>query len=46
MREHKLWLAVIVSLILAMAMSFTACGGSSDEAATEDTEAADTAAKR
>ena len=45
MREHKLWLAVIVSLILAMAMSFTACGGSSDEAATEDTEAADAAAK-
>jgi len=45
MREHKLWLVVIVSLILAMAMSFTACGGSSDEAATEDTEATDAAAK-
>lgn len=45
MRKHKLWFAAIVSLILVMAMSFTACGGSGDEGTTDATEAADAAAK-
>ena len=45
MKKRLLWIIAALAMALMMALAFTACGGSSDEGTTEDTEAADSAAK-